>query len=210
MTIYEKLQAISSELFVPKNNRNDFGKFNYRSCEDILSTVKPLLTRYKCALTLDNNVLSAGDRIYIQATATLFDLESDKRISTSAQAREEESKKGMDSSQVTGAASSYARKYALAGLFCIDNEKDSDATNVGDESGQPTTRNVASVARDIGQILNVNSKPVTGAQIAHIRNLMHQKNISLEQICERFKVKKLEELSYDAADSCIRSLNNTK
>ena len=121
MTIYEKLQAISSELFVPKNNRNDFGKFNYRSCEDILATVKPLLTKYKCALTLDNNVFIAGDRIYIQATATLFDLESDKRISTSAQAREEESKKGMDSSQVTGAASSYARKYALAGLFCIDN-----------------------------------------------------------------------------------------
>lgn len=210
MTIYEKLQSISSELFVPKNNRNDFGKFNYRSCEDILSTVKPLLTKYNCALILDNNVLSAGDRIYIQATATLFDLESDKRISTTAQAREEESNKGMDSSQVTGAASSYARKYALAGLFCIDNEKDSDATNVGDESGQPTTRNVASMARDIGQSLNVNSKPVTGAQIANIRTLMHQKNISLEQICERFKVNKLEELNYDEANSCIKSLNNTK
>ena len=129
MSIYEKLSNIQDELFVPKGNRNDFGKYNYRSCEDILKTVKPLCKAQKCVLYITNSLKSSGERVYIEAEAHLKDLESDEEIICTAQAREEESKKGMDGSQITGSSSSYARKYALAGLFCIDNEKDSDATN---------------------------------------------------------------------------------
>ena len=129
MNIYEKLAKIQSELFVPKGQKNDFGKYNYRSCEDILKTVKPLCEKNKCVLMLVNSIINVGDRNYVEACAELRDLETGETIATTAQAREEAEKKGMDGSQITGSASSYARKYALAGLFCIDNEKDSDATN---------------------------------------------------------------------------------
>ena len=111
---------------------NKFGGYNYRSCESILEAVKPLLAKNDLALTLTDEIVCVGERIYVKATATVFPMgENDGEIcvSVDAFAREEESKKGMDSSQVTGAASSYARKYALNGLFCIDDNKDSDATN---------------------------------------------------------------------------------
>lgn len=137
--IYAKLQAIQSELFVPKGKKNEFGGFNYRSCEDILKVLKPLLTKHKCALFLNNRVISAGDRTYVDVTATLADCEGSGTIEVTAQAREPMSKKGMDEMQVTGAASSYARKYALAGLLCIDNEKDADTMDNRDE-GSPSAK----------------------------------------------------------------------
>ena len=127
--IYTKLSNIQGALFVPKGQKNDFGKYNYRSCEDILKTVKPLCGENGCVLTITNDLECIGSRNYVKATAILIDLETGEKIESVAHAREEETKKGMDGSQITGAASSYARKYALAGLFCIDNEKDSDATN---------------------------------------------------------------------------------
>lgn len=129
MTIHEKLAAIQNELKAPKNQYNDYGKFSYRNCEDILEAVKPLCEKNKVVLFLNDEVLFIQTRFYIKATATLMDLEGAGVIDVSAYAREEESKKGMDGSQVTGAASSYARKYALNGMFCIDDAKDSDYTN---------------------------------------------------------------------------------
>lgn len=137
--IYAKLQAIQSELFVPKGKKNEFGGFNYRSCEDILKVLKPLLSKHKCALFLNNRIISAGDRTYVDVTATLADCEGSGTIEVTAQAREPMSKKGMDEMQVTGATSSYARKYALAGLFCIDNEKDADAMDNRDD-GTPSAK----------------------------------------------------------------------
>lgn len=131
MTIHEKLMMIQQGLNAPKSQRNDFGKYNYRSCEDILQAVKPLLSETKTVVLLSDSVVEIGCRIYIRATAMLRDTESAEYIMAEAYAREEESKKGMDASQVTGAASSYARKYALNGLFAIDDNKDSDATNDG-------------------------------------------------------------------------------
>ena len=128
MGVVDKLASIQSELFVPKNNQNDFGNYPYRSCEDILKTVKPLCAKYKCLLHISNDLECIGNRNYVKATVKLMDLETGETIESTAHAREEETKKGMDGSQITGASSSYARKYALAGLFCIDNEKDSDAT----------------------------------------------------------------------------------
>ena len=127
--IYTKLANIQNSFFVPKGQKNTFGNYSYRSCEDILKTVKPLCGENGCVLTINNDLECIGNRNYVKATAILIDLETGEKIESVAHAREEETKKGMDGSQITGAASSYARKYALAGLFCIDNEKDSDATN---------------------------------------------------------------------------------
>lgn len=134
MTIYEKLGAIQQALQAPKSQFNEFGKYKYRSCEDVLAAVKPLLDEQKCVLLLKDGIETAEGRVYIKATAQFFDTcseEPNKCIEVTAFAREEETKKGMDASQVTGAASSYARKYALNGLFCIDDNKDSDFTNRG-------------------------------------------------------------------------------
>jgi hypothetical protein len=122
------LVKIQAELRVPKNQTNAFGKYKYRSAEYIIEAVKPILNRNNTALVVSDEVVQVGDRIYIKATATLLD-GSDDHISVNGWAREEEVKKGMDAAQITGSASSYARKYALNGLFAIDDTKDSDATN---------------------------------------------------------------------------------
>lgn len=125
-----KLMNIQQELKAPKGQYNNFGKYAYRSCEDILEAVKPLLKKEKAVLTISDELQYIGNRYYIKATATLIDIESEAIINNSAYAREEETKKGMDGSQITGASSSYARKYALNGLFGIDDNKDSDTTNI--------------------------------------------------------------------------------
>jgi hypothetical protein len=135
----KELIAIQSELKAPKNQWNDFGKYNYRSAEDILEAVKPLLKEYKCHLTISDEMVVLGDRYYVKATATLA--KEGESISTTAYAREEESKKGMDSSQITGSTSSYARKYALNGLFCIDDTKDPDYTNTHGKEPTPKAVN---------------------------------------------------------------------
>lgn len=129
MTIYEKMSDIQTRLKAPKSQYNSFGKYNYRNCEDILEAVKPLLNEHKLYINISDTVEHVGDRYYIKATVTVSDGES--TITSQAYAREEESKKGMDGSQVTGASSSYARKYALNGMFAIDDTKDSDTTNTG-------------------------------------------------------------------------------
>lgn len=124
--VLEALVVIQSELNAPKNRRNSFGGFNYRSAEDILNAVKPLLRKTNTVLTISDEIKATGDKTYIQATATLTDIKGESK-STTAYAREEESKKGMDSAQVSGSTSSYARKYALNGLFAIDDSKDPDS-----------------------------------------------------------------------------------
>ncbi len=126
----DKLMIIQASLKAPKNQRNAFGNYNYRSCEDILEAVKPLLYDTKTTLTISDEMVEVGGRIYVKATATLKDCETWEIIEQNvAYARESESKKWMDDSQITWATSSYARKYALNGLFCIDDVRDADATN---------------------------------------------------------------------------------
>ena len=120
----EKLIKIQSELKAPKNQNNTFGKYKYRSCEDILEAVKPLLSREGLLLTLTDTIEQVGNRFYVKATVKLTD--GAETVENTAYAREEETKKGMDGPQVTGTSSSYARKYALNGLFCIDDTKDAD------------------------------------------------------------------------------------
>lgn len=139
--IYEKLLNIQTKLKAPKGQYNSFGKYSYRSCEDILEALKPLLAEEKATVILQDELIQVGERYYIKAIAKFVDIEIDKEeqltnasIEVSALAREEETKKGMDDSQVTGASSSYARKYALNGLFAIDDSQDSDITNrISDE-----------------------------------------------------------------------------
>lgn len=124
--IYEKLSAIQQELKAPKGQFNSFGKYKYRSCEDILEAVKPICAKYKTALVLLDSITEVNGRFYVTAQAQLHDCESDNAVTATAYAREPEKKTGMDESQITGTASSYARKYALNGLFCIDDTKDAD------------------------------------------------------------------------------------
>jgi hypothetical protein len=121
----KELIIIQQDLKAPKTQRNNFGGYNYRSCEDILEAVKPLLAEQSCTLTITDDIVMVGERIYLKATATLTNPDG-KSVSTTAFAREPEQKKGMDESQISGMASSYARKYALNGLFCIDDTKDAD------------------------------------------------------------------------------------
>lgn len=129
MTIYEKLAKIQSTLKAPKGQYNAFGKYKYRNCEDILEAVKPLLAEVKAVVIVGDELELIGNRFYVKATARFIDCETDAQITNTAYAREEDTKKGMDGSQITGASSSYARKYSLNGLFCIDDTKDSDTTN---------------------------------------------------------------------------------
>lgn len=124
----KELIAIQSELKAPKSQFNKFGGYKYRKAEDILEAVKPLLNKQKCTLTITDDIVMVGNRIYVKATATIKS-EKGECEATTGWAREEETKKGMDGSQITGASSSYARKYALNGLFAIDDNQDSDAAN---------------------------------------------------------------------------------
>ena len=124
----KELMSIQKSLKAPKNQYNKFGGYAYRSAEDILEAVKPLLAKEGCTLTISDDIVMVGSRIYVQATATLKNANGETE-ETTAYAREPETKKGSDESQITGAASSYARKYALNGLFCIDDNKDPDVTN---------------------------------------------------------------------------------
>jgi len=126
-SIHEALMNVQKELKAPKSQRNNFGNYNYRSQEDILEAVKPLLADNGLHMFITDEIIQVADRVYVKATVTISN--GEKELSVSASARESESKKGMDESQITGATSSYARKYALNGLFLIDDTKDADATN---------------------------------------------------------------------------------
>lgn len=147
----KELIAIQSELKAPKSQFNKFGRYKYRKAEDILEAVKPLLAKQECTLTITDDIVMVGNRIYVKSTATIKN-EKGECETTTGWAREEETKKGMDGSQITGASSSYARKYALNGLFSIDDNADSDTTNDGQhqeaqqqtQTQQPNTQQPAS------------------------------------------------------------------
>lgn len=162
MSLLEKLMHIQTELKAPKGQYNSFGKYKFRSAEDILEAVKPYLKTYRVCLLLSDSIKTVGEetikttsektitdsvalRTYLVATAKLCDLDSDDVISVSAEAREPQTKTGMDSSQITGTASSYARKYALNGLFCIDDTKDADTDEYHKQTVKPATTTAKTV-----------------------------------------------------------------
>ena len=147
MSVYKKLIEVQTKLKAPKNQYNSFGKYSYRNCEDILEALKPILKEVGATIIISDEVVPVNERYYVKATVKFIDTETGEAVEASANAREEDNKKGMDSSQLTGSTSSYARKYALNGLFAIDDTKDSDFTNTHDKEDKKKTLEVISEAQ---------------------------------------------------------------
>lgn len=194
MNVYEKLLQVQQNLKAPKNQYNKFGDFHYRSCEDIQEAVKPLLAEVKAVLLVNDEVLQIGSRFYIKATAVFQDIESNDCIANSAFARENEEKPKMDAAQITGACSSYARKYALNGLFCIDDSKDPDTPMPKEEPKQEPRQN-----RQQKPPQQKAPTPVKlgSADLARLKLEARRTGTSITKVCERYKVRTIEELSLE-------------
>lgn len=203
MNIYEKLETIQTKLKAPKNQKNDFGNYNYRSCEDILEALKPLLKETKTTLIISDEIILIGNRYYVKATANLFDAENEnQKIWNSAYARECENKKGMDESQVTGACSSYARKYALNGLFAIDDTKDADTMN-NNEDKQVAHKEI---------IVNKETKKLISKNIIDLFNKWVEKNkidsTMITTILEKYGFKTINEVDAENYKKIVNEINN--
>lgn len=187
--IKSKLINIQNELKAPKNQYNSFGKYNYRSCEDILEAVKPLLQNNGLTLSLSDEVQEIGGKLFVVASATVLDIESTDTICVQGFAGHELEKKGMDFSQITGAASSYARKYALNGLFLIDDSKDSDATNTGEKnkaSNQSTNKTAKPQQKAVKNSAKPQQKAVkNSANSQQVEEARQALNKAIEAYCER-------------------------
>lgn len=189
-----KLQQVQAELKAPKEKDNDFGKYKYRSCEDILESVKPILGKHGLALLISDELQQFGNRFYVKASVTLTDGENSYTVS--AYAREAESKKGMDESQITGTASSYARKYALNGLFCIDDTKDAD-TNEYTERQQNKGKSKGSNALGLSDADYKKLKDLQNEVIDFVKEKGIDFKVVSAEITKRFKKKTSYELTYD-------------
>ena len=166
--IYASLMAVQAELKAPKNQHNSFGKYDYRSAEDIIEAVKPLLKDNGLFLNMSDDIVLIGDRYYVKATVKVVDVVTGESVQTSALAREAAQKKGMDESQVTGTASSYARKYALNGLFAIDDNRDADTNEYAAQ-----TRQSAAGARPSRNTGNYKGEPQGGGSDEIRRKALH-------------------------------------
>lgn len=195
--IYKKLMLVQSKLKAPKNQFNKFGNYSYRSCEDILEGLKPLLNEVGAVLVINDEILNMGHRFYIKSVANFIDVETGEKVTSSAMAREEEERVKFDPAQLTGSVSSYARKYALNGLFAIDDTKDSDGTNKYDKN------------KNNGNVTNLNTdnkltnSKLTDAQIKRLYAIAYKKGIGAdkvkEQVLKKFnkEVKDLAKTEYD-------------
>ena len=202
MRLKEKLLKIQTELKAPKNLHNSFGNYNYRNAESIYESVKPLLTTTKTILLMQDEIVQIGDRFYVKATATISDTETEEKISTSAFAREPIEKKGQDQSQITGSTSSFARKYALNGLFILDDTKDEDSDELRNEK-------VAKM-QEVKPGQDVSVDYVTQAQL-EIISKSSEKKLDKEtkiKLMKEFKVNKITELTKAQADKFIKRIND--
>lgn len=232
MNIYEKLSQVQSKLKVSKENFNAFGKYRYRSCEDILEGVKPLLQEVGAILILSDSIELIGERYYVKAIAEITDMGVQAgvrdKIEVTAFAREDIDKKGMDLSQITGSVSSYARKYALNGLFCIDDTKDSDATNThGKDDKQdiiqpkppnnpiPTvgnyTVNVPTKADEKAeQDMNaLKTKPISEQKCGIVTKMIKDAKVDTVQFLEHYKINLLAEITNEMLPGIIKKLQTT-
>ena len=194
MTIYQKLAEIQSTMKAPKNLYNKFGKYNYRNAEGILEAFKPYGVKHKVMLLVTDEIRMVGDRFYVRAEAKLIDLESETSISAFGFAREAESKAGMDEAQITGSASSYARKYALNGLLLLDDTKDPD-TDEYHERTHPQQKKMPQKAPQ--------SPRLAGDGLQRFTNDLMQAGASIEKVCQKYKVNSLSEMTVDQAEECI-------
>ena len=183
MGINEKLMRIQTQIKAPKNLYNSFGKYNYRNAESICEAVKPFLEKENVSLILVDDMVAIGNRYYLKATARLLDNENNESIEVSAFAREPEQKKGMDESQITGTASSYARKYALNGLFLLDDTKDADTDEYHNQTAY--------------QQANENKTTVTSEQVGKLKLEMIRTGATEQYICEYYKLNKLIDMTQE-------------
>ena len=194
------LKFIQQNLKAPKNQKNAFGNFYYRSAEDILEAVKPVLEAMDCSLTLSDEIVLVGDRIYVKAVVAL----SNARgiiASTSAFAREPEEKKGMDVSQITGTASSYARKYALNGLFCIDDTKDTDSNEFAKE---------VKAKRELAEAEEARNEPISKEQEEKLYKGMAEAKMDNIEVCKYMKIEKLSDLKRGQVKRVVELIKEKK
>ena len=196
MNIYAKLGEVQSKLHAPKNQRNNFGDYDYRSAEDILEAIKPLLKEFSLAIVIEDDIEEKGPRIYVCSTVKLINTdEPTETITTKAYAREAEQKKGMDSSQVTGATSSYARKYALNGMFAIDDNKDPDTDEYTHANKQAETQ------------INSNGKTRAMKELVDFTKAKKIDPVTVTQIIqEQFKKSNSKELDEDQLKVLLNTL----
>ena len=194
MEFFEKLVAIQTDLKAPKGQKNTFGGYKYRSCEDILEAVKPLLAREGLVLNISDEVIEIGGRVYVKAKATITD--GTNFQTSTAYAREAETKKGMDPAQVTGTSSSYARKYALNGLFCIDDTKDPDTdeytkrtSGKKEKESEISFGNASAEDKDLPFDVGDPEPQSEPIELLGLRSLMKQDGITEEQVLAAFKGK---------------------
>jgi hypothetical protein len=205
ITLRGKLSLIQDVLHAPKGQKNTFGKYNYRSCEDIFKAVKPHLKEHGVVLTVGDELVMIGERYYIKATAILRDTVTDETITNVAYAREELTKKGMDGSQITGTASSYARKYALNGLFNIDDTKDSDATNEHGKGKTTPAKGKATTGKAPTKPAR-DPKLASEAQINMIKGLCKGSELLRPAVLQSCKVKTMDEITVASASKAIKWL----
>lgn len=197
--IYEKLLQIQTKLKAPKSSYNTFGSFHYRTCEDILEALKPLLKETKTVVLIRDEVVRMDERYYIKAVVRFIDCETGEAIEGYAYAREEREKKGADSSQITGAASSYARKYALNGLFCIDDTKDADSSH--------TTQKAASENKNTSQ--RDTSSKIDNKKIQIIQDLAKKyedRGMKIEKLLKMYQLKDIADMTTQQYSDCINKL----
>lgn len=196
MNIYERLSNIQIELKAPKNQYNSYGKYNYRSAEDILEAVKPLCAKYNTTLIISDKINEVGGRVYVEAEACLYDFEGNIVCAT-ASAREAQDKKGMDDSQITGSTSSYARKYAMNGLFNIDDTKDADDWNTHNKEQnkphKPTTKPQYSNEEEMFQIGVEKTKKAILSKLDKDEYKQYKVRV-LQEMCKLYKVESFNDI----------------
>ena len=212
MSIFKKLLKIQSELNCPKNLYNKFGNYSYRSAEAILEAVKPICLKYNCAIFISDSIKQIGDRYYVEAQATLVDADVgiEEFISTTALARKETEKKGMDASQITGAASSYARKYALNGLLAIDDAKDADDLEPDKPTQKVTTSKVPTSSAQYTKQENA-TKAITPAQRTRLFALGVEEDI--RAVLKEYKIEHTTDIpmsKYDEICKKVEAMKNAR
>lgn len=181
MDFLMKLSEIQRKMKAPKSKYNEFGNFRYRSAEDILEAFKPYEEEYKVLMIIRDDVVPVGDRVYVKATAQILDCESQQEASSWAYARESDTKKGMDGSQITGTASSYARKYALNGLFLLDDTKDPDTNEYGIQTGRKKKEDTL----DEPPLSQDGDKPASQAMLKTIESICKNHGTTPEAVCKK-------------------------
>ncbi len=192
--VTRKLMAIQTEIKAPKNLYNSFGKYKYRNAEGICEAVKPYLVAQNCSLTLSDDVVNVGESNYIKATATIVDFESGESYSVSALARESIDKKGMDDSQITGTASSYARKYALNGLFLLDDTKDADSDEYHNQT-QAKKKAESEEEKFEAECKKIENLKIAPIKVTSIKKKCDETGVDEQKVLDLYKLKSFEDMT---------------